>query len=123
LDGEGYALGLVTNGDMVGEGPGAVQVGRHPGQLSAILEVLARLRMEPRVAFLEALRGGPRSLWDTSCVCFAYEEDGAGRAVEEHFGRRRVPVTSVVCHVSPPAEGEVRGVRGTIHRLGEMCVR
>lgn len=123
LDGQGYALGLVTNGDMVGDGLGAVPVGRHPGQLSAILEVLARLRMEPKLAFLEALRGGARSLWDTSCVCFAYEDDGAGRAVEEHFGRRRVPVTSVVCHVSPPARGEGRGVRGTIHRLGEMCVR
>jgi len=123
LDGEGYALGLVTNGDMVGEGSGAVPVGRHPGQLSAILEALARLRMEPRLAFLEALRGGARSLWDTSCICFAYEEDGMGRAVEDHFGRRRVPVTSVVCHVSPPAEGEGRGVRATAHRLGEMCLR
>src|SRR4030042_4649011 len=50
LDKKGYAVGLVTNGVVVGEGPTIVPITRNVKQLPAILEVLARLQMESKRA-------------------------------------------------------------------------
>src|SRR4030042_6186816 len=47
LDKKGYAIGLATNGVTVGGGPISVPITRNVKQLPAILEVLARLQMEP----------------------------------------------------------------------------
>jgi hypothetical protein len=71
LDQHGCATGLVTNGAMTGGHPPVVPITRNPGQLPSMLEVLARLRMEPAEALLEILRRGPALPWGTSCLYFA----------------------------------------------------
>ncbi len=88
LDREGCAVGLLTNGHVTGGSP-FVPVSRGPGQLSAVLEALARLDMEPacRMADLVYRIEVP---WGATCLYFASEEDDAARAVLASLARKKL---------------------------------
>jgi uncharacterized protein (DUF58 family) len=117
MDKRGYALGLVTNGAIVGGGPSLVPIARNRQQLPAILEVLARLQMEPRWGILDILRRGLELHWGMSCAHFSYEEDRTVVAAEEYFKHRKTPVQFFVCQprltsqeYSPKAWPKVRSI-------------
>ncbi len=67
MDKRRYALGLVTNGALVGGGPAIVPIARNRQQLPAILEVLARLQMESKGDLIDTLRRGLEVHWGMSC--------------------------------------------------------
>lgn len=122
LDRQGYALGLVTNGRIKGGGSGVVPLARHPHQLPAILEVLARLQMEAAQDFIRTLEMGSVFLWDRSCVFFTYEEDRMSHTIEEYFSYHRTPLMVFVCQPFPTSEGGGQKICQKVHRLDEICL-
>ena len=116
----GCAVGLATNGLVFGGGPGIVPVARNPHQLSVILEVLARLKMEPGGKLLDKLQRGMGPARGLSCVHFSYEEDVATVAAESYFKRRKTPVVFFVCR--PRAASGEDGYRAgrKMHTLDEI---
>ncbi|MCX5906285.1 MAG: DUF58 domain-containing protein [Deltaproteobacteria bacterium] len=97
MDRQGYAVGLVTNGAIAGGGSAIVPIARNPQQLSAILEVLARLQMKSRGELLDVFRRGLELRWGVSCVHFSYAEDGTVAPAAEYFKHRKTPVIFFVC--------------------------
>jgi uncharacterized protein (DUF58 family) len=123
LDERGCSVGLVTNGAMAGGGPPILPVTRNPQQLTALLEALARLRMEPALDLIEMMRRHLRLPWGISCIYFALEEDGVVRAAREFFTHRRIPV---LFFISRPfsGSGETRLTHGgAVHSLDELRAR
>jgi hypothetical protein len=72
---KGYAVGLLSNGNLVGGKPAMCSIGRGPSPLPILLETLARLQMESVRPLSEVLRQAPGLPWGMSCVCFSYEQD------------------------------------------------
>ena len=122
MDKRGYALGLVTNGAVVGGGPAMVPMARNRQQLPAILEVLARLRMESTGDLIDTLRRGLELHWGMSCVHFSYEEDGTVLAAEQYFKHRKTPVLFFVCRPRIPSDKEGSKVWHKIHCVDDICV-
>ncbi|MEJ2431583.1 MAG: DUF58 domain-containing protein [Deltaproteobacteria bacterium] len=101
----GYALGLVTNGVVEG-GPSAQPMGRSPQKLSAILEILARLKMRANGSLADTMSRALKLPWDVSGVHFSYEHDEGTRATAQYFSHRRIPIIFVVCSSIAPSEGD-----------------
>ncbi len=97
----GYSVGLVANGTMAGGGHAVLPIESHPRQLSALLEILARLQMDHKENIKEILRRDITLPWDASCVYFAYESNGASMAAADFINHRRMPVAFVVCNIPP----------------------
>ncbi len=115
LDREGSAVGLISNGMTEGGGGSETPIGRHPQHLSAILELLARLRMKPVAPLLDAVRAGNRLPWGISCLCFSFEKDEGTTAALDYFAWRHVPVILFVAR--PGGEGvpaDVRPLQGIL---------
>jgi uncharacterized protein (DUF58 family) len=110
LDKRGDAVGLLTNGAVVGDGPTAVPIAKSRSQLPAILELLARLQWDPKRDAFGTLRQGVRGTWGMSCVCFSYEEGETVAVLKEYFRHHRTPVTFFVwrpCQTSREYRAEV----------------
>jgi len=120
LDQRGFSVGLLSNGAVDGGGPTIVPIARNPGQLPAILEALARLRMEAKWDLIALLRDTFELPWGLSCVHFSYEEDATTQHTEGYLHQHKVPTARVVCR-SGPASGpyELTG-RGKIYHLDEI---
>lgn len=123
LDHQGYALGFVTNGRVKRGGSSIVPIARHPHQLPAILEVLARLQMEVGQDFISTLEMGSAFLWDRSCIFFTYEEDRMSHIVEEYFHYRKIPLMAFVCQPFSSPEGGGQMISPKVHRLDEICLK
>ncbi len=108
LDERGCSVGLATNGAMKGGGPPFLPVTRNPEQLSALLEALARLRMEPTRDLVEMMRLHMGLPWGLSCLYFVSEHDGAAQAVGEFFAQRRIPVQFFFSDALPASRDEAR---------------
>jgi uncharacterized protein (DUF58 family) len=113
LDRKGYAVGLVTNGFIKGEGRGIIPVARHPQQLAMILETLARLEMRVKRDFIDTLREGPIRLGNMSCVCFVYEEDQGIEKIRDYFSYHRTALKNIAC---VPGSARVERGQGAHHR-------
>ena len=117
LDREGSAVGLLANGIVAGGGAPFAPIGRGPHQLPAILEILARLSMEPVAPLLDLLRNGSGLPWGVSCICLAREREGGIQPALEHLARRRVPVIffasqpNAAGRAGSPGRVDVRDVR------------
>ena len=105
LDGRGCSLGFATNGIMTGGGSPILAVARNPQQLTALLEGLARLRMESAGSLVDIMRRHLRVPWGTSCLYFGFEKDEAAAADRQFFADRRVPVLSFFSRI-PADSGE-----------------
>lgn len=102
LDREGSAVGLIANGAVEGGAASLVPIGRHPRQLPAILELLARLGMQPAAPLLDALRAGNHLPWGLSCLCFSLDTGGGAASVLDYFAQRQVPA---ILFVARPGGG------------------
>jgi uncharacterized protein (DUF58 family) len=101
----GYALGIVTNGTVSG-GSSTLPMGRSPQKLSAILEILARLKMRANGSLADTMSRALKLPWDVSGVHFSYEHDEGTRATAQYFSHRRIPIIFVVCSSIAPSEGD-----------------
>jgi uncharacterized protein (DUF58 family) len=118
---KGYALGLVTNGEVEG-GPSILPIGSSPRHLSSILEVLARLKMRAVGNFADTLYRAPELPWGVSCVHFSSQQDEGTRAITQYFAHRRIPMIFVVCASGAPWEVEGRKLEGRIYDLNEIRI-
>ena len=123
----GCAVGLVTNGRMIGEGSSIVSVTRNPRQLTVLLEALARVQMEPARGIVDTFRFHLRVPWGVSCLYFSLEKDEAARMAKEYFTQRRIPFRFFAGHpFSDSAEARVAGGPATHglddNRVGEGLV-
>ena len=123
MDKWGYALGLVTNGALVGGGPAIVPIARNRQQLPAILEVLARLQMESKGDLIDTLRRGLEVHWGMSCVHFSYEEDGTHAAAEQYFKHRKTPVMFFVCQPRFTSRKDRSKVWHRIHSVDDIRIK
>jgi uncharacterized protein (DUF58 family) len=111
----GYAVGLVTNGVLVGERPQILPVSRSPQQIGAILEALARLDMRTGADLLDTLHHQLQVPWGITCLYFSYEKDDLARRAKEYFQRSRVPTAFFQCPKSrDPGENSPREQAGQI---------
>jgi hypothetical protein len=122
MDKRGYALGLVTNGAVVGGGPRIVPIARNRQQLPAVLEVLARLQMESRGDLIDILRRGLEAHWGISCIHFSYEENGTILAAEQYFRHRKTPVMFFVCQRRFTSREDFSKVWHKIHCANDIAV-
>ncbi len=120
MDRRGCAVGLVTNGAITGAGPALLPAARNRRQISAILEVLARLRMEPRANLLDLLRRGFAFRWGLSCIHFAHREDEALAETEQFFKYTQTPILFLVSH--PDLHGGTLPGRN-VRCLDEICLK
>jgi uncharacterized protein (DUF58 family) len=122
LDERGSSVGLVTNGAMAGGSPPIVPVTRSPKQLTALLEVLARLQMEPALNLTDLIRLRLRLPWGISCLYFTLLEDEVAQAAKEFFTHRRIPVLFFF-NPGPSASGDSRFAHGgAVRSLDEVRV-
>ncbi|HUL31384.1 MAG TPA: DUF58 domain-containing protein [Thermodesulfobacteriota bacterium] len=123
LDKKGAAVGLLTNGAVVGDGPATVPITKSSSQLPALLEVLARLRMEPQGDAIGMLRQGAVGSWGMSCLLFSYEEGETAAVLKEYFRHHQTPAIFFVWRSGPASEGD-RGEAGQgFHRMDEICMK
>jgi uncharacterized protein (DUF58 family) len=115
------AIGLVTNGAITGGRSPIVPIARNPQQLPGILEVLARLRMEPGRDLKGIIERGSSVLWGVSCILFALEADETALAAGEYFARRRIPTVFVVAHSPSTPEGYRQRFKGKIYCFNDIC--
>lgn len=97
LERSGLSVGLATNGSLPDGGAACLPAARNSRQLSALLELLARLSPRPRASLLEVLRRGSEVTWGLTCVLFTYELGRSAAAVREHLAAHGIPVTHFVC--------------------------
>jgi uncharacterized protein (DUF58 family) len=121
LDQKGYPLGLATNGKLIGEGPSLLPVARGPLHLSAILEILARVRMVRNGALIDLLRKGLSLTWGVSCVHFSYHQDASTLTAENYLTIRRIPPLFVVC-LPPETSGDACRIQSRICCLDELRI-
>ena len=120
LNQKGYAIGFVTNGSLLGGGSTVLPVAASPGQISAILELLARLNMEEQGNLLDTLKRGLDLPWGVSSVFFSYEREKTALTVEKYFSQRKIPTVFFQCGPrSVPGENE-HGMKESIYRLEDL---
>jgi uncharacterized protein (DUF58 family) len=123
LDKRGDAVGLLTNGAVVGDGPAGVPVTKSSSQLPAILEVLARLQMEPKRDSIGTLRRGLEMSWGMSCVYFSYEEGETVAVLKEYFRHHRTPVTFFVWRPCLTSREVKSGIWQKVHCLDDIRIK
>lgn len=121
LDQRGHSVGLVANGAVKGGGPAIVPIARNDQQLPAILELLARLQMNPDRDLKDLLHHKLALTWGISCVYFSHKEDETVFSAKEYFTQRKTPVVFFVCRPHLPAGEERPVVQRKIYRLDEIC--
>jgi uncharacterized protein (DUF58 family) len=120
LDQKGYAVGLVTNGSLVAGGTPVLPVAANPGQISAILELLARLGMEEQGDLLDILKRGLDLPWGVSCVFFSYEKEETALTVEKYFSQRKIPTVFFQCGPRFVHGESEHGIKESICRLEDL---
>jgi uncharacterized protein (DUF58 family) len=123
LDKRGDAVGLLTNGAVLGNGPAVVPIAKSSSQLPAILEVLARLQMKPQADPINTLRRGLEVSWGMSCVYFSYEEGETATVLREYFRHRKAPVTFFVWRPGPDSREDQPEVWQKTHRLHDLYMK
>ena len=113
----GYAMGFSTNG-RVGGSAARMPVSYGNQKLTAVLEILARLRMEATLPLSESLGGDGAMRRGVSAVCFSYQDNAEIRAVREFFSQRRIPMDAVVCH----RQGDICVESGRTFVLDELTI-
>ena len=78
----GFAVGLVTNGELKGGGTSVLPIARGTQQIPKILEILARLQMTPAADLGEVLRRSLKLTWGTTAVSLSYD---SGESCKEIF--------------------------------------
>jgi uncharacterized protein (DUF58 family) len=120
FDRQGYAFGLVTNGEVVGECPTLLPVARNPRQLPKTLEILARLRMSAYGGLEDMLTRELSLQWGVSAVLLAHEADMSVLSIKESLVRRRIPTLLLVNRPYSSPYGQDRESSGIIYRLEDI---
>lgn len=120
-DHNGYALGFITNGVVIG-GSARMPISQGSKSLTAVLDMLARLQMEA----LQPLRKyvlNDRSIYSgASVICFSCENNAEIQAVGQILKYRKIPMVTVVCHGPAAWETGTTSDRDTVIILEQMAM-
>jgi uncharacterized protein (DUF58 family) len=122
LEGRGCAVGLATNGLIAGGGPAIVPVARGPRQLSAVLEVLARVQAKPSGEMGDILKRGMNLPWGVTCLHFSCGRGAAARVTGGILTLRKIPTVLIVSQVPSTAEGDESGTGRCVYTHDEIRV-
>ena len=118
----GFAVGLVTNGELKGGGTSVLPIGRGTQQIPKILEILARLQMTPAADLGEVLRRSLKLTWGTTAVSLSYDSGESCKEIFAFFNHRRGPIVSVVCRLNPPNAADQILQPGDVLTFEDICV-
>ena len=85
FDRAGFAVGLVTDGELKGGGSPLVPIGRGGGQIPKLLETLARLQMKPAAKLGDIMGQGLKLPWGTTVVNLVYDYNRFARDLPAFF--------------------------------------
>jgi len=122
FDRAGFAVGLVTNGELKGGGASVLPIGRGTRQIPKLLETLARLQMTPSANLGDILRRGLKLPWGTTGVSMSYDSGESRKEISAFFNHRRGPMVSVVCRLDPPPASDQKLQPGDVLTLEDICV-
>jgi uncharacterized protein (DUF58 family) len=123
LQDRGCAVGLATNGILTGGGLSVLPATRAPGQLPAILEILARLQAAQKSTMQPIMRQAMGSRRSTSCIYFAYRAGPAAVETVKACRQQNIPITFFVCRSDPESEAIRQEIRAGMHTLDEIHIR
>jgi uncharacterized protein (DUF58 family) len=117
IQGDGHPVGLATNASCVGDGPVILPPAGNPRQLSALMETLARMKMESSGNIVSAIQSMVPLPWGMSSLLFSWGNDDETVALIRSLKRRHVPTALVLCadHASRTQSEEEKDIR--IHNL------
>lgn len=98
-----FSVGLITNAQLTDGGDPITTVSRDPGQLSRILDTLARIEPAPACELLDLLRGRLDWAPTTTALCFTHRESSRSHELQAFMRQRRVPSLEVVCDAGAPS--------------------
>ena len=121
FDRAGFAVGLVTNGELKGGGSTVLPISRGTQQTPKILETFARLQLTPAIDLAKILRRGIKLPWGTTGVSFSYDYAESCKEILAFFNYRRGPIVSVVCRKNPTPLLNQGLQPGSVLSLAEIC--
>ncbi len=106
---KGYGVGFLSNGRTYFPDQKAIaRIDKHPGHISAILEILAGLGNKSECEIMDLLHHHMLLPWDSSCIFFSYRMDDRAERIIEFLRLQSIPTAFVAG--GPPDTGTVAGV-------------
>jgi len=106
LDRNGHAIGVAANGVMAGARSPFVPPALGPSQLSRILEVLARVTMQPDGDLLDIFSRVRPLPWGLTCLLFSLGPCDATRRIEASLKHRRIATVVQYASKTPSVSAE-----------------
>ena len=123
LHDKGCAVGLVTNGVLTGDGRPILNATRAPGQLTALLEALARLQMTKKNALEPIMRRSLSARRGVSCAYFSFKSDRAEVDMQKYCREHNIPVTFFVCRANSLSDAILSKNRAGMHAIDEIRIQ
>jgi len=120
LESQNYATGFITNCGQQGERTDITFVVRNPGHLPALLEILAKILIQPSEKMADVLNKTENLPGDASCVYFSYKYNSG----KTYFNQRQIPTVNIICESDSDDIAQVidSGVQGGIYYLRDICI-
>jgi uncharacterized protein (DUF58 family) len=122
LNRQGYAIGFMTDGAIEGDMSGIVPLARNPGQLSRILEILARLKMKTTHAISDFSAKEFNSYRGASCARFTYRQDPADSNHINRLRQRNIPFVSFLYELDHAGQKNMRILKEPLFRIEDVRV-
>lgn len=89
------SVGFLTNGQIQDNSSSYIPVsGNHSG-LTAIFEVMAKIKMDSSKPVVDILRGmAAKTHWGTSCIIFTFKKNHETAILKEYLSHRRIPAVT-----------------------------
>ena len=117
MEQQGISVGIASNGSLAGGGRAILPAAGGTGQLSAILEMLARMQMEYLEDVENVFKLGTYLSRGTVCTCFFLQPDDSLLLMKELLKRYQIPSIFITGQSS-------YGLKATgckIYSLHELC--
>jgi uncharacterized protein (DUF58 family) len=123
LHDKGCAVGLVTNGALTGGGSSILTPTRAPGQLTALLEALARLQLAQYSALEPIMRRSLSARRGVSCAYFSYKAGRAEVEMQKYCRQHNIPITFFLCCYDPIRDAVLSKHSAGMHALDEIRIQ
>lgn len=120
FDKRSSAFGLVCNARINGDMAHVLPVAAHRGQVSVLLELLARIEPVASMELCTILARSIKLPWGTSALVFGHSSGPALHNTVHFFGSRRVPVTLVTSETCPNGAAGFTGAQNRLLTLEQL---
>ncbi len=99
FEGQGNAVGFMTNAKITGGKSGFVPLTRNRKSLPLILETIARMEMEPVSCITKIFHHHISVLWGINCIFCSHSMDETILSMKAFYAAKRIPVKYFVSKV------------------------